>query len=576
MKFARHISAKMYSERNKKEINKAINKGDWPSVLFLRRKAVAASPNSSSAWLQFGHALKECGFYKLAGEAYERAKTLSPSSKEIVLQKGHLLKLSGNIEEAYEQYREASDGWVGNSRHVQVEVSHLEHIARALKSRGVFPSRNEMDSAIYLSCVAKMFEENDRTDMGRRIGRADYSYAFAMKGFAAALDDLGIDYHILNEVAGIADIRKISSAKKIIHIGFYPPEKLNLLKGAYNIVCFAWEFERLRFESENNSFNAFSDQATMLNLADEVWVPSRHGVESVRPSLSNIVTYMPSPAIVDANVRNRKKPRNKRAIIKAATSLRGISWLPLNILPRLQGALGYELARKSASIQKVLFGNLDEGREPTIYVSIFNAHDYRKNADNLIRGFAAFARENPDAYLFLKVADDQKPDDGPNGSVLRGQMSSPSSLVASVSSPNIWLTSDAFTREQLNAFFDVAQFYVCSAIAEGQNLPLIEAMARKAVPVSVAHTAMADYIYEDNAIVINHGKCIAPIDFSRRYQMFGVTLDVASAEDVFEALCRSKSLSTDDYERMGKRAFDVVQDVFGNAGIAERLNELLA
>lgn len=574
MKFTQKIFSKFNANVEKKRIYAAIQSQDWPLVLRLRRKTVENAPNISSNWLQYGHALKECGYYDMADEAYAKAQKISPESKEIILQRGHLEKLRGNTEKAFELYCSARENWPGDTTHVQTEVDHLKKLARTISSRGIFPSKSEIDCPIYISSVCKIFEENDRGDMNRRIGRADYSYAFALKGFATALDNLGIDYQILNEVAGIPDIREISSSKKVIHIGFYPPEKINLLKGAYNIICFAWEFERLRLPSENPSYNAFSDQATMLNLADEIWVPSKHGVESIKPSLNNIVTYMPSPAIFDQAVRGRRKPSTKRALIKTSASLKNISWVPLNVLPRLQNVMSNNSQKESSSIQKIISRKTEN--DPIVYVSIFNAHDYRKNIDSLIRGFDAFSKEYPHAYLFLKLADDQKPHEGPNGSLLHGQMSSPSSLVPSISSENIWLTWDAFTRDQMNGLFDLSRFYICSAIAEGQNLPLIESMTRKSVPISVRHTAMEDYIYDHNSIIINHKKIKAPIEFSQRYKIYGVSLDFSDEKDVYNALVKSTLLSEEEYSSKSISAFDTVSSVFGPNRIAERLEELLS
>lgn len=576
MKLVQKVISRLNVTNTRTRICKAIDAGDWPLVLRFRRRQTEYFPRSASAWLQYGHALKECGFYDLADDAYLKARDLKPGSGEISLQRGHLQKLRGNIGAAFALYSAALEGWQGDAAPVQVEIDHLRGLAAALVSRGVFPDRDELDCAVYISSVCKVFEESDRTDMSHRIGRSDYSYAFALKGFARALDDLGIDYQILNEVAGIANIRNISTAKKIIHIGFYPPEKINLLKGAYNIICFAWEFERLRLPEENLSYNAFSDQASMLALADELWIPSQYGVESVKRSVRNIVTYMPSPAVIDRNVGWRPKPQTRRAISTAAASLRNVSWVPLSIMPRIQDIMSHDAQRHAASLQKILFNHADSSANPIIYVALFNAYDYRKNIDSLIRGFDAFSREYPNAYLFLKVADEQKLDNGPNASVLHGQMSSPDSLVPSVSSRNIWLTRETLTREQLNTLFDVSRFYVCPAIAEGQNLPLIEAMARRSVPVSVRHTAMNDYIQEDNAVIMTHRTIPAPIGFAERYQMFGITLYKAGIEDVYDALVRSVAIPEDGYEKMATAAFDTVQTAFGTHRLSERLDQLLS
>ena len=277
-----------------------------------------------------------------------------------------------------------------------------------------------------------------------------------------------------------------------------------------------------------------------------------------------------------ATLRGSKKNKTGRSLFRVAGSLKDISWVPLRIMPRVQNTMSEDAYEKRSSMQRVISNHKNLSENPIIYVSIFNAHDYRKNIDNLVRGFDAFAREHPHAYLFLKLADDQKPHGGPNASLLHGQMSSPSSLVPSISSDNIWLSWDSFTRDQLNTLFDAAHFYVCSAIAEGQNLPLIESMARKCVPVSVRHTAMEDYIDEKNSVVMKSEKVPAPIGFAERYKMFDIALDMASADDVYDALKRSMSITDQQYDEKALCAFDTVESVFGPERICKRINELLS
>lgn len=556
-------------------IGSAIASNDWPAALRLRRKSVQRSPGSSSKWLQYGHALKECGFYEKARAAYLKAENLAESA-EIKLQRAHLEKLSGNIEAAYDLYVEAKARWQGESADVQREIDHLAGTVNELRARGIFPNKNELDCAIYLSSVSKPFEESDRGDLNKRIGRADYSYAFALKGFAAALDDLGIDYRVLDGVAKVPDISCISTAKKVIHIGFYPPEKINLLKGAYNVICFAWEFQRLRLASENPSYNAFSDQATMLDLADEVWVPSRYGVESIRDQLNTRVLYMPSPALIEAGFQTKCKPKTNRAIAKVAKSLNAIPWVPLAILPRVQNWLDREMAHESRSIPRILLRRLESEANPVIYIAVLNVFDYRKRIKELLYAFEAFSKRHPNAFLFLKIADDVKKSGGPNSSLLEGQISSPSELVAGLNSKNIWLTWESFTREQLNAFYDIAKFYVCTSLAEGQNLPLIEAMARKCIPVSVRNTAMKDYIGDENSVVVPDRKTQVSIGFSERYKMYGIEVDVPEVRGVYDSLVKSIELSEDSCEQKANAAFCTVSKVFGTEQLSTRLNELLS
>ena len=55
----------------------------------------------------------------------------------------------------------------------------------------------------------------------------------------------------------------------------------------------------------------------------------------------------------------------------------------------------------------------------------------------------------------------------------------------------------------MDALYEAADFYLCTSIAEGQNLPMLEAMSFGVVPVSPRHTAMRDYLDNDNSVEVS-------------------------------------------------------------------------
>src|SRR5690606_16655141 len=70
---------------------------------------------------------------------------------------------------------------------------------------------------------------------------------------------------------------------------------------------------------------------------------------------------------------------------------------------------------------------------------------------------------------------------------------------------SVVLFSGFLPDDQLSHLYRLADFYVCTSIAEGQNLPLMEAMVHGCVPISVTNTAMADYVTADNAVTVAEG-----------------------------------------------------------------------
>ncbi|TVV70744.1 hypothetical protein [Sphingomonas solaris] len=158
------------------------------------------------------------------------------------------------------------------------------------------PVRVRRGVRFHLSAGRQPPDEQDRAGMAGSIGTSDYSYGFAMRNFHAAITRVGLPCTLVHYPEYIADIRDRSDAACDIHLGFYPPEQLRLLKGAYNVACFAWEFDRLRTPAEQPGPHAFADQATMLSRADELWLPSRHGAAAVARSVSVPVRTVPAPS----------------------------------------------------------------------------------------------------------------------------------------------------------------------------------------------------------------------------------------------------------------------------------------
>ncbi|MBM9539078.1 glycosyltransferase family 4 protein, partial [Desulfobulbus alkaliphilus] len=112
-------------------------------------------------------------------------------------------------------------------------------------------------------------------------------------------------------------------------------------------------------------------------------------------------------------------------------------------------------------------------------------------------------------------------------------------------SDRVWITDGVLTRAELNRLYDAATFYVCTSHAEGQNLPLLEAMARGVVPVTVDHTAMSDYISDNDAVVIPSRTRPLDIRLAARYRMYGVETNYVDADDVSSALQRAEDMNDD-------------------------------
>lgn len=548
-------------------------RGDRAADVYFRRQICKIDDHRVGAWIQYGHALKEAGFHAKAEKAYQHALTLDPGSAEINLQLGHLAKVRGDIDGAARQFEIALSLGHGAADDIKSQLTLLRRVGNKTVYREFSPGQARSGVRFYLSSPSRAIREGTKADASNGLGQADYSYSFAMKGFIDALEALELDFAVIDHPEFISDIRERSDAAVNIHLGFYPPERLRVLKGAYNIDCFAWEFDRLRSPTEIVSYHAFADQATMLERVDEIWTPSQHGSEAVRKSTSRPVHTVPAPVISGIAKRSRSGILTPRDVEKAARGLSDVNWEPLAITPRIQPTLDGAAAGRRSSLPGII--GMAE-RQPTIFLSVFNVHDFRKQIEPMIKGFLQFAEEDQSAILLLKVTTPDRLKESVNAFVMKDQIFNAERLIPPMVSDRIWLTHDVLSRDELNRLYDIASFYLCTSYGEGQNLPLIEAMGRGVVPVSVNHTAMADYVAEDNGVFIASQRRPLDVRLAARYGLFDQQTNFVEPDDVEDALRRATAIDDGVYRDKSKAAMEMVESRFGLDAFSHRINALIA
>lgn len=571
---ARPTPTRMASD-HRRQADQARARLDWTADVYHRRQVCLQETARAGDWVQYGHALKEAGFHAMAGDAYLRALAMDPDDgAEINLQLGHLSKVRGRFDEAEAFFEKAKALGYAPVDNVDFELKLLKKVDNSIVFREVSRHAPRTPLRVFLSVPGGQMSEGDKTAISAGLGQADYSYSFAMRGFVDALDEMEADYTVITNPEYISDIRERSNAEVNLHLSFYPPERVRLLKGAYNVNCFAWEFDRLRLPSEVLGFHAFADQATMLSVPDEVWVPSEHGAEAVRQSgVDTSVTMVSAPVLHNLTRKPRASRPSANDLSRLARGLQDVAWQPLAVLPRIQPQMNEGAVGRESNVTAIL-SRADEDRAPVVFVSVFNAHDFRKQIGPMIEGFLKFAAHRPEALLLLKMT---TPDtaNSINDIVLKEQIMDVGRMIPPMISERVWITKQVLTRDELNRLFDMAAYYLCTSYAEGQNLPLIEAMGRGIVPLSVDHTAMESYISEETAVVVPSEK--RPFDkrLTARYGLFGLETHFVTPGIVAEALNRAVDLPDEDYTARSAAGHALVRERFGLAPFAETFNALV-
>jgi glycosyltransferase involved in cell wall biosynthesis len=500
--------------------------------------------------------LKESGLYAAARQSYERAAALRPADPEPHVQLAILAKVLGRFVEAAALYQRSLSLGYSDPAFIRAEIEFLRRSGPPPKRSG-----DDQDVIIYLSSASSPVSESDPGKLKQFLGAPNYSYGYSLRGYHTALTRAGLNCQLIRNPEYRPDVRNTSAAKAI-HIGFYPPDGQRFLKGAYNIACIAWEFERLRSKAEANSYHAFADAATMLSQAQEVWVVSEYGAEAVRRS-SGIERVR---AVASPVPCTRQTGRAARPILEDLQSnairLDRLTWVPLAIFPTLQDSLSGAAEGRRASLLNWLI-DVNEEQPPVIFLSVFNVHDFRKQMKPVLEAFARYTHENPNAYLLLKVSciDSDRLDI--NRMMLMDQVSDAGEMTPPLVSDRVLMTTDALSRDEMNTLFDIASYYVCTSHGEGQNLPLIEAMGAGVVPVSVDHTAMAEYIDQTNAFVIPSQLAPFTPRLADRYGMYGVNTYYVDGRSVYQTIARAMAQSDSDYAAMSDAAVTCVIQRFG-------------
>jgi glycosyltransferase involved in cell wall biosynthesis len=390
-------------------------------------------------------------------------------------------------------------------------------------------------------------------------GRQHYSYTIARRKFEAALRYLDLQIHDMPrpEIYAAPVSRRFLSGT-CRHLIFKPAEWIRLLKDAQNIACIAWEFDKLAAPRIPGPHHPFQDMRRMLMLPDEIWVPCEFTRQVFRAAGITNVHRIPAPIFVPSVPAPTKSP-------DIPASLNQVPWINLRI-----GFGRYrDLARSSPSRPRRLSDILRDcyqGRQPLVFLSVLNPHDLRKNLSALVGGFLAFHAENPDSLLLLKLVVDNASDRLDN--VLTGILPMRISGFELIDSDAVWLATEFLPEPVLAELYRFSSAYLCASRAEGQNLPLQEAMAWELPPITTRHTAMLDYISEDNAITIGAER--RPID--RPDTAMGADPDaswhVATSANVVRALRRFALLDEPSRRELGVRARATIAADYSIAAVA--------
>ena len=329
-------------------------------------------------------------------------------------------------------------------------------------------------------------------DIAQMLGAPHYSYHFAARRFTDMLIAQGqppVHLHMPEYYASAAVLPAPSTGSDV-HLIFRSTEQIRLLKCAINICCFAWEFPVLKTQTLPGE-HPFANQHAMLSLCDEVWTPSTFAADVLHAHGIPAAYRIPAPVPLPSGGRRTR-----------AEALAGLHDLDA-VTPDINFVWPEPHQNTQAgptTLGRWMATHTHGRKTPTVFLSVLNPEDFRKNIDAMLRGFHHLRRLHPGAVLIVKMLTSQQRFTLGQvaGGVLRNKLASGTVL----RDDGIAIINAYLSDAEMSLLYSLADFYLCTSLAEGQNLPLLEAMGHGTVAVSTRNTAMNDYLTDLDAFVI--------------------------------------------------------------------------
>lgn len=350
-------------------------------------------------------------------------------------------------------------------------------------------------------------------DIKSAMGLSEYSYWFVEQYFKQGLADLG-DIFEVSEVRQIPN--ELSTADLVL--SFAPPHQTPVEKRSMLTPVFAWEYGSLPAEALND---------------DESWMwPS--------------VLQMCRGALVHSQLTS----------IQVESAARGlpVRAVVVPIFDKYESIEGWQPGKSAfLSVDGVTWTARDgenSGAEVggIVYTYVLNPLDGRKRWEDAVSGFVAALRDEDGACLVLKLIhhDTSKAIDIVSTYVQK----------LGVFRCRIVIICGYLQNESYEKLVSLTTYAVNSSCGEGQCLPLIEYMSAGRPGVTPRHSAMADYVSEDNSFVVEHTSCVVPFpndqNFNFRTRNFPV--DWPSLVDSFRASFDVASNDLVRYHEMSAQA----------------------
>lgn len=331
-------------------------------------------------------------------------------------------------------------------------------------------------------------------DLPHRLGAPEYSYRFVLREFLPLLRQLGTVIEIARPELEVDPIYHACRARgeDCFFLCFMPPNKVPLGLACPTIPVFAWEYDTLPDEPFNGKPR--NDWRRVLSLVGAALTHSSYTVERVRAALGSTFPVTSVPAPLWDRMQSLRSPASSERVVLNTEGLvidsRKVD-LARYSKSALQSAQPGEVELPAACTDGIKQVTL----EGTVFTSVFNPGDGRKNWRLMILAFCEALRDRPDATLLLKLTHHDR--------LLLAPEILETIYRAGPMAGRVVLMNAYLAQHDYELLLKGTTFALNASHGEGQCLPLMEYMSAGKVAIAPRHTSMADYIDENCAFIVD-------------------------------------------------------------------------
>ena len=467
-------------------------------------------------------------------------------------------------------------------------------------------------------------------DIRGTLGSANYSYFFAVKALAPALERFGTWELVHQPESRLPYLAARAEAEgyRPVHLSVNPPHDAYITPALPTILLPFWEFPDI--PSRDFGHDTRANWLRICNATDLILAPCTFTAETLRevgvtrpiamvpiplapayfdlpdwdPAGCHEFTYRheswggpPSPAEIEAEIEAAAAthapahaPARRRGgplMGPARFAYRGARagyhryvrrWLSHEAIEQIGRVKD---VTKRAVLRRPKPASPDGpprvpaaplALEGLVYTSIFNASDNRKNQEDMISAFLLAFRDRPDATLVLKL-NTCPPKEVIEFNVLRHYY-----LGLGIRHRcRVVFVADFLDQEGMLALLDATTYYVNTSRAEGACMPLQQAMAAGRPAIAPTHTSMADYM--DGAVgfpIRGHAEpTFYPHDPERRLETYWNRMVWSDIRDQFLASAELVDARPDRYAAMAAAARRRVANYAGLPVVVDALGRAL-